>query len=100
MAKSVTYVKGAELPPLTVQFLDDNNAGPWSSAQVLLLNSKFGTNDIYGGWIHPWSNKSPQSATDFYFHVSSFAPYSTYLLKTTIATSDNTGNFFQLFGAG
>lgn len=78
----------------------DNITGPWSSAQVLLLNSKFGTNDIYGGWIHPWSNKSPQSATDFYFHVSSFAPYSTYLLKTTIATSDNTGNFFQLFGAG
>lgn len=26
MATAVNYVKGAELPPLTIQFLDDNNA--------------------------------------------------------------------------
>lgn len=75
----------------------DSLTGPWTSPQVLMLTSKFGTNDIYGGWIHPWSNKSPQSGTDFYFHISSFAPYSTYLLKTTITSAaSSTSNFFGM----
>ena len=72
-----------------------NPQGPWSDSQVLLYPA-FGNMDFYGGFIHPASNTSPQSATDFYFHVSLFAPYETFLMKTTI-TLQNNGKFFRMF---
>jgi len=73
----------------------DNPQGPWSDAQIL-LQPTFGTADHYGGFIHPASNTSPQSSSDFYFYVSLFAPYQTFLMKTTI-TLVNNGRFFRMF---
>jgi len=70
--------------------------GPWSDVQVILTNDKFGNQDAYGGWIHPWSNTSPQASTDFYFMTSLFAPYATFLLKSVV-TGGSTGNFFRFF---
>ena len=58
--------------------------GPWSSKHTFLSGTAFGYADMYGGFIHPWSNASPQSANDLYFLVSLWAPYNTYLLKATI----------------
>ena len=55
--------------------------GPWSTKQTLLSNSAFGSADMYGGFIHPWSNTGSQSSYDLYFHISLFAPYSTFLMR-------------------
>lgn len=69
--------------------------GPWGDSQIL-LQPTFGTLDHYGGFIHTLSNTSPQSTSDFYFHVSLWAPYETFLMKTTI-TLQNNGKFFRMF---
>ncbi len=58
--------------------------GPWSSKQTILMGAAFGL-DLYGGFIHPWSNKAPQSANDLYLTVSLFNPYNTYMLKATVS---------------
>lgn len=61
--------------------------GPWSAKQTILLGSDFGSNDMYGGFIHPWSNTAPNSSYDLFFHISLFAPYATYLMKATLGTA-------------
>jgi len=61
--------------------------GPWSAKQTILNNTEFGSQDMYGGFIHPWSNTAPNSSYDLFFHISLFAPYATYLMKATLGTA-------------
>jgi hypothetical protein len=61
--------------------------GPWSAKQTILSNTDFGSQDMYGGFIHPWSNTAPNSSYDLFFHISLFAPYATFLMKATLGTA-------------
>lgn len=77
--------------------------GPWSSSAAVIPSSSFPGGDLYGGFIHPWSNvgasaaptgpsgtvttsvsSGAQSNSDFYFHISLFGPYSTYLVQASV----------------
>lgn len=57
--------------------------GPWSGAQVLADKNQYP--DLYGAYIHPWTN----GGDDLYFAMSQWVPYNVYLMRATLSGTAN-----------